>query len=137
MTSTPTLRRPVLVTVALVLVYITGFADAGSGILILLSRYDVADSDVLLVSLVGAGVILFGLLVLAVAGGLGHGSKLSRLLVTIYLGVQLVLHVITIVGTDWDWTAWVSAALDVFILVAVWVPRSSRAFFRPFDPLRT
>jgi hypothetical protein len=48
-----------------------------------------------------------------------------------------VLHIVTIIGTDFDWSAWISVALDLFILAALWLPRASRAFFGPFDPLRT
>lgn len=135
-TESSTTRRPVLITVAMVLANLTGIVDTGFGILILLSRYRVEDSEVLAVSLLGAGIILFGLLVLAVAGGLGHGSRLSRLLVTIYLIVQLLLHALTVVGTTWDWSAWVGIAADLFILAALWIPQRSRAYFHAFDPLR-
>ncbi len=44
------------------------------GILVLLSRYRVDAAEVLPVSLLGAGVILFGLLTIAVASGVARGQ---------------------------------------------------------------
>lgn len=128
-TNTTVLRRPVPVTIALVFIYLSGLGSAVVGILILLSRYRVDADAVLPVSLLGAAVILFGLLTLAVASGVSRGSRLSRLLVTIYLGIELVLHVITIVTTDdWDWIGLVVIAVELFVLVALWAPPGSRWF---------
>lgn len=128
-TNTTVLRRPVPVTIALVFIYLSGLGSAAVGILILLSRYRVDADAVLPVSLLGAAVILFGLLTLAVASGVSRGSRLSRLLVTIYLGIELVLHVITIVTTDdWDWIGLVVIAVELFVLVALWAPPGSRWF---------
>lgn len=118
-----------LVTIAVVLVYIGGLTSAAVGILILLSRYQVERAEVLPVSLLGAAIILFGLLTLAVASGVARGRRFARLLLTIYLAVALVLNLITIVSTDaWDWSAIVEMAADAFILVALWAPPGSRYF---------
>nr|WP_208388191.1 hypothetical protein [Microbacterium halimionae] len=115
------------------MVYLSGLTNTGLGILILLSRYQVPKDEVLLVSLLGAGVILFGLLTVAVASSLSRGSGLSRLLVTIYLGVQIALHVTTIVTTDgWDWYATVQVLLEAFVVAVVWLPQASR-YFRPMS----
>ncbi|AZS37778.1 hypothetical protein CVS47_02424 [Microbacterium lemovicicum] len=127
----PVLRRPVVVTVAVVLVYLSGILNVIVGTFVLLSRYDVAPDDVLPVSLLGAGLILFGLLTLAVASGLSRGSRLSRILVTLYLVAQLVLHVITIAVADaWDWTEAAQILLELLILAAVWAPPGARFFVR-------
>ena len=58
----------------MVLVYLSGLASVAIGILILLSRYQVERAEVLPVSLLGAGVILFGLLTIAVASGVARGG---------------------------------------------------------------
>lgn len=122
-------RRPVLVTIAVVFIYISGITSAGVGILILLSRYRVEAEAVVPVSLLGAGVILFGLLTLAVASGTSRGSRLSRVLVTVYLGIELVLHVTTVVSTnDWDLLGIVIIVVQLFVLVALWAPPGSRWF---------
>ncbi|WP_307219320.1 hypothetical protein [Microbacterium sp. SORGH_AS_0888] len=122
-------RRPLVVTLAVVLVTVSGLLSVGLGILILLSRYRVAESDVLTVSLVGAGTILFGLLTLAVAGGIRRGSRLSRLLVTLYAVLELVLHVVTIVTSDtWDASSALDILLGLALLVVVWAPPGSRYF---------
>lgn len=122
-------RRPIAVTIAVVLVALTGAYNTALGILVLLSRYDVPAEDVLTVSLVGAGIILFGLLTLAVASGIARGSRLSRLLVTVYIAVQLTLHVITIVTSDaWDGLLFVQITLQLALLVVMWTPVGSRYF---------
>ena len=122
--------RPVLVTVVLVLVYLSGLANAGLGLLVLLSRYQVADDDVLAVSLLGAGIILFGLLTLAVASAVGRGSRLARVAVTIYIGTQFALQLATIATTDWDAATIVPLAVGAFIVIALWAPPGSRWFRR-------
>ena len=123
------MNQPILVRIAVVLVYLSGFASVAIGILVLLSRYRVDRSEVLPVSLLGAGVILFGLLTIAVASGVARGRRLARLILTIYLGVQFVLHIVTIVTADtWDWTSAAEMAVYAFIAVAVWTPPGSHYF---------
>ncbi|MGZ8803945.1 MAG: hypothetical protein ACXWZG_01405 [Microbacterium sp.] len=121
--------QPILVRVAVVLIYLSGFASVAIGILVLLSRYRVPTAEVLPVSLLGAGVILFGLLTIAVASGVARGRRLARWLLTIYLAVQSAQHVITIIRADtWDWTSVAVIALYAFIAFAVWAPPGSRYF---------
>jgi holin-like protein len=121
--------QPLLVRVAVVLIYLSGFVSVAIGILVLLSRYSVESTQVLPVSLLGAGVILFGLLTIAVASGIARGRPGARLLLTIYLAVQLVLHVVTIVTADtWDWTSIAEIVIYLFVGAAVWTPPGSRYF---------
>jgi CDP-diglyceride synthetase len=125
--------RPVTiaVTIAVVAVYISAFANVLLGILILLSRYQVARADVLPVSLLGAAVILFGLLLVAVASGLSRGSRLSRVLATVYLGILIALNAATIATTDgWDWSTAVQLAVQLIVVVLLWAPPGSRRFAR-------
>ena len=124
-------HQPILVRVAVVLVYLSGLASVAIGILVLLSRYRVEPAEVLPVSLLGAGIILFGLFTIAVASGVARGRRLARLLLTIYLAVQFVLHFVTIVTADtWDWTSAAEMAIYVFVAAAVWTPPGSRYFRR-------
>ncbi|GAA1935351.1 hypothetical protein GCM10009775_28990 [Microbacterium aoyamense] len=127
--STVTVKRPVVVTIAIVLVYITAFASVALGILVLLSRYEVPGDEVLPVSLLGAAIILLGLLIVAVASGLARGSRFSRTLITIYLVISLALRVTTIVTTDgWQWSAITQGILEIAVLAALWLPPGSRFF---------
>lgn len=123
-----TKKRPVVVSVVVVLIVLSGLSNALLGLTVLLSRYQVPDGDVMVVSLIGAAVILFGLLTVAVAAAIGRGSRLARLLLTIYLGIQLVLHAVTALTTTWDWAVLVQSLLEVLVLVAVWAPPGSRHF---------
>jgi hypothetical protein len=127
--TTPSPLQPVTVRVAVVLVYLSGLLSVAIGILVLLSRYQVERAEVLPTSLLGAAVILFGLLTIAIASGVARGRRLARLLLTIYLAVQFVLHIVTIVSTDtWEWTSMVEMAAYAFIAIALWTPPGSRYF---------
>lgn len=118
-----------VVTIAVVLIYLSGLSSAAVGTLLLLSRYQVAPASVLPTSLLGAAVILFGLLTIAVASGVSRGRRLARVLVSIYLAIQLVLHIITVVTTDtWDWTAIAIIIAELFTAFALWAPPGARYF---------
>lgn len=120
-----------MVTIAIILIYVTAFASIAIGIVVLLSRYDVPADAVLFVSLLGAGIILLGLLMIALASGLSRGSRFARVLITVYLVISIALHVTTIVSTDvWDWSAAVQALLDALIIAALWLPPGSRFYVR-------
>jgi holin-like protein len=119
------------VTIAVVLVYVVAFANVLVGTLVLLSRYSVETGVVLAVSLLGAAIILVGLLLVAVASGIARGSRLSRILATVYLGILMSLHLVTLLTTDgWDWSAAVQFALGAFVLTALWAPPAMRHFAR-------
>ncbi len=80
-------------------------------------------------SLAGAAIALFGLLVFAVAAGIRRGSGLSRLLLTLFLGVVLALSAIVLVfGDRWDWGAAVTAVVAALIVVLLWTPPVARGF---------
>lgn len=129
------MRRPVVVTATVVLVYVSALAAVVVGVLVLLSRYDVQRAAVLPTSLLGAAVILFGLLLIAMASGLARGSALSRVLATVYLGILALLHVATIVTTDgWDWSAIVQLVLAALMVAAMWTPPGSRYFAKDSGP---
>ncbi|MFG6444097.1 hypothetical protein ACFXQA_02375 [Microbacterium sp. P07] len=131
MTTDAALRtRPALVTVVVVLVYLSGLLNAAVGLLILLSRYQVPESDVLGVSLLGAAIILLGLLTLAVASAVGRGSRLARLAVTVYIAAQYALQILAIATTTWDAATIVPLVAQAFIVVAMWAPPGSRWFRR-------
>ncbi len=123
--------RPVPVTIAVVLVYLGGLASALFGILFLLTRYEVPADAVVIVSLVGVGIILFGLLSVAAAAGLSHGSGLSRVFVTVLAAILIGLQLWSIV-IDHDWSGWSIAqiVLHSAVIAALWAPPGSR-FFRP------
>lgn len=118
-------------TAAVVIVYVAAFLNVGLGILVMLSRYQVESAEVLWVSLLGAAIILLGLLTLGLASGLARGSRLARIGITLYFGVLIVLHVLSIITTDgWDWSSTIQLALQVAALLLVWTPPGSRHFAR-------
>ncbi|RZU67060.1 cation-transporting ATPase E [Microterricola gilva] len=116
-------------TVVAVLAYATGFLSTGIGILVLLSRYEGETDERLALSVVGAAIALFGLLTVTLAAGLRRGSGLSRLLISIFLGVLTLLSVLVVVSSEeWDWGATVTALGGVVIIVLLWTPPVARGF---------
>lgn len=119
-----------IVTIAVILVFASGLFNAAAGILVLLERYRVPADQVLPVSLLGAAIILTGLLTLAVGSATARGSRLARTLLTVYIAALVVLHAITIIATDWDWAVITQLVLEAFIVIALWAPPGSRHFAR-------
>lgn len=107
--------------------------------LVLLDRYgETTDRDILAVSLIGAGITLGGLLLLAVATGLQRGSGLSRLIATLELGGILALDAVLWLALDVNDTgAAVIAALVVALVVLLWTPPTARTFGRIRDSSMT
>lgn len=126
---------PVVATVVSVLVYASGILTAGLGVLVLLDRYDqTTHRAVLVVSLVGAGITLGGLLLLAVAAGVRRGSGLSRVMATLELVAILGLDAFLWLALDVnDVGATVIAVLVAALIVLLWTPPASRTFSRIRD----
>ena len=130
MNSTVEVRRPLPVTVAVVLVYVGGLANTALGVLVLLARYQVDADEVLPVSLVGAATILLGLLTVAGGSSLARGSRLARNLLTAYLSLLVVLQGLALALTELDPTIVVALLAAVAVLAAVWIPPTARRYFR-------
>jgi cation-transporting ATPase E len=122
--------------IVVVLIYVIGLVAAVLGILILLSRYEEEDSgEVVRVSLVGAGIALFGLLLIAAGGGVRRGSRLSRVLATLYLSALILLNVLDIAANDvWGWEAITTVVMSSVIVLALWTPPVARTFRRTPAP---
>lgn len=127
-------RRPLLVSIAVVLVMAVAVFGVIEGVLILLTRYDedvIASGGVLVVSLAGAAGILLSLMLGAIAAGVWRGSRGARIVVTVLAALGLALDVVTLVGAPADlWWTVLDAAGYCFVLVALWVGPGTAAFFR-------
>jgi len=128
-------RRPVLVSVAVVMLMVLAGFGVLEGVLVLLARYDdevVAEGLVMAISLAGAAGILLSLLLGAIAAGVWRGSRAARIVVTVIAGFALLLDVVTIAGSPPElwWTA-IDAAFYLFVVIAFWAGRRTAAYFRP------
>lgn len=131
----PTFAGRAITTIIAVAAYATGFVIAGFGVLVLLSRYE-ADADIVALSVLGALIALFGLLVVAVAAGLRRGSGLSRLLLTLFLAAVALLSIVVVVTAErWSWSAAIAAVVSVTFGVLLWVRPVAPAFGRVRDSL--
>jgi hypothetical protein len=129
MTTPARVRRPVAVTVAIMLVYIGGLLNTALGVLVLLSRYEVAADLVLPVSLIGAATILLGLLTIAGGSALSRGSRLARTLLTAYLSVLVVLQAAAMALTELDATLAAALVAALAVIAALWIPQNARRYF--------
>lgn len=125
--STPRIVSIVTTAVA-ALAYVSGVLATGFGIVVFLGRYD-PDVSTSAFSLSGAAIALFGLLVLAVAAGVRRGSGLSRLMITIFLGLLIAVSAsVLIFGDRWDWGAAVAMAGAAGVITLLWTPPVTRGF---------
>jgi len=127
-------RRPLTVSIAVVVIMVLAGFGVLEGVLVLLTRYEptiVAADLVLAVSLVGAAGILLSLLLGAVAAGVWRGSRVARILITVFAALALVLDVLTISSAPGDlWWTVLDAAFYLFVIIALWAGRPTMAFFR-------
>jgi holin-like protein len=136
MTEASVTRRPGIVTFVVVLSYLAGLADIVLGILIIFARYipDIVSAGYgvrLLVTLVGAATVLFGLLTIALASGISRGSRFSRWGVTGLLSAGFILTLILhFANADQDLSGVIiQAVICIVAILPLWVGRS-RQYFR-------
>lgn len=134
-------RPPGRVIVVVVLTYISGVLDILAGILLILLRYDDAvraAGDAYVITLWGAGMILLGLLTIAMASGLTRGRHSARIFVTVLVSLSALVSVIDVIAAPTDVSAWVSLAIGgviaALIILALWVGRSAEFFRRSQTP---
>jgi len=130
-------RPPKRVIAVVVLTYISGILDIIAGILLILLRYDDAvraAGDAFAVSLWGAGIILIGLLTIAMASGLTRGRNSARIFVTVLVSLSALVWVIGVIAAPTDGSSWWSLAIgggiSALIILALWAGRPAEFFRR-------
>lgn len=126
-------RRPGVVTFSVVLMYIGGIAQIVLGVLTIFLRYtpEAQSGGVALpVTLLGAGMVLFGLLVIGLASGVARESSAARSGATAVMFLGLAFAVVDlVVAADGDWSAVISQSIaTVLVVVPLWVGRGRRYF---------
>lgn len=120
-------------TVAVVVLYLGGIAQIGLGVVSIFLRYSTevqADGLTLAVTLTGAGMVLFGLFMIAIASGVARGSALSRAIASAIVALALALAVVDlVVAGDGDWTGVVvQSVVAAAVLLPLWLG-GGRAYF--------
>jgi len=133
MTKGESPKRPGAVTFSVVLMYIGGIAQILLGILTIFLRYtpEAQSGGIALpITLLGAGMILFGLLVIGLASGVARGSEAARRGATTVMLLGLAFAVVDlIVAVDGDWSAVIVQSIaTVAVVVPQWVGRGRRYF---------
>jgi heme A synthase len=125
--------RPRWVTVSVVLMYLGALVQITLGILTVFLRYlpeSTADGTAFAITLVGAGIILLGLLVIALASGVARGSRRARLAATVLLLAAVALAVVDVIVTaDGDWSGVaIQLGISAAVITPLWVGHG-RAYF--------
>lgn len=133
MSDASTRRRPGIVTFVVVLIYIAGIADIALGVLTVFLRYlpeTAAEGLALPITLLGAGMILFGLFLVALASGVARGSRAARIGVTVALLAGLALAVADlVVAADGDWSGVITQLIaSALVVIPLWTG-PARLFF--------
>src|SRR3954451_7110273 len=116
--TAPTVRRPGLVTLVVVLTVIGGIGSIFTGIV----AFMVAGS----LAWAGAWFVIVGLVYLAVAKGLANGNNASRLIVAVVSVLQIIFSIFAWVAADANQTknsAIGSAVVSLIILLILYSPR--------------
>jgi hypothetical protein len=122
------------VTIIVVLTYVSAIASIVLGVLLILGRYLVPESDGparALVTIAGAVVVLAGFLTVAVASGIARGDTTARLLATVLLGTSAVLSLVSLFVDPGDlWPQFVNVAINAAVIAVLWTGRSRKFFAR-------
>jgi hypothetical protein len=121
--NAPTVRRPGLITLLVVLTIIGGIISIVTGILTMVVLSGI--------SWIGIVFIALGLIYLAVAKGLADGNPVSRMIVAVVAVVQLVFGIFTIFfRTDDQSTnsAWGTVIWSVILLVILFSAKANVFF---------
>jgi hypothetical protein len=120
--------------VVVVLAYISGVLDIIAGILLILLRYDdevERAGDAYAITLIGAAMILIGLLTIAMASGLTRGRNSARIFVTALVSLSTLLSIIDVVrDPSTVWSLVIGGVIAVLIILALWAGRSAEFFRR-------
>ncbi|WP_438853320.1 hypothetical protein [Agromyces sp. M3QZ16-3] len=125
-------RPPKRIIAVVVLTYLAGFVDIALGVLLVLARYDAEvrrDGEQLPVTLLGAALILIGLLTIAMASGLTRARNSARIFVTALMGLSLTTSVLDLVrDADSIWSTLIGAVVPIAVILVLWTGRGARYF---------
>lgn len=127
-------RVPKRVIAVVVLTYISGILDIIAGILLILLRYDDEvrrAGDAYAITLLGAAMLLIGLLTIAMASGLTRGRNSARIFVTVLVTLSTIVAIIDFVQhPSAVWSLVIGGVIAVLIILALWAGRPAEFFRR-------
>ncbi len=125
-------KPPAPVVLVVVLAYALGVLDIVAGLVLILLRYDSvvrATGNSFTITWWGAGMIITGLLVIAVASGLTRARRDARVLATIAAGVSALIAVVDIaLDPSYPWIQLTVIVTAMLVILALWTGRSGRFF---------
>ena len=132
--DTATVTRPPELTVVVVLIYLSAIASIVLGVLLILARYAVSESDGAaraVVTIAGAIVVLIGFMIVSVASGITRGDRKARVLATVLIGLAGLVSLISLVLNPDDlWTQLIGVLINGAVIVVMWTGRARRFFAR-------
>ncbi len=133
MTVSGSARRPGIVTFAVVVLYVAGIAEITLGVFTIFLRYTAeaqAAGSTTPTTLLGAGMIIFGLLVIGLASGVARGSRFARIGASVVIGLGLLVAIAELlVAADGDWSGVIVETLaSAAVIPPLWSPPAARFF---------
>lgn len=126
-------RPPAPVVWVVVLAFALGVLDIVAGLVLILLRYDAevrSTGNAFTITWWGAGMIIAGLFVIAVASGLTRARRDARVLATIGAGLSAVVAaIVVLLDPERPWLGLTALAVAALVILALWTGRSGR-FFR-------
>jgi uncharacterized membrane protein len=133
-TKVKTARRPAELTLVVVLTYISAIGSIVFGVLLILARYGVPESDGGVrgfVTIAGAAVVLIGFLTVAIASGIARGDRNARTIATVLLGLSVAASVVSAIVDPGDlWSQVVNVVISGGAISVMWTGRPARYFAR-------
>ena len=127
-----TVARPPELTVVVVLTYISAIASIVLGVLLILARYAVPESDSTartVVTIAGAVVVLVGFMIVSVASGIARGDRKARVLATALIGLAALVSLVSLVLNPDDlWAQLIGVLINGGVIVVLWTGRVRRYF---------
>jgi O-antigen/teichoic acid export membrane protein len=127
-------RRPAELTLIVVLIYVSALASIVLGVLLILARYLLDDSEQTartVVTIAGAIVVLIGFMLVSLASGITRGDRNARILATVLLGLGVTISLLALViDPDHLWPQLVGAVVNGGVIAVLWTGRVRRFFAR-------
>ena len=128
-TATP---RPPELTAVVVLTYVNGGIEMALGLLVLLARYlpEIRGTELSTpVTVIGAAILLLGLLTAAVASAISRGERAARIILTVLVSIGVGLNVAILVTDPSTFVLHVApVALAIAQIAVMWTGRARRYF---------
>jgi len=124
-------RRPVELTVIVILTYLSALVIILTGLLAVFARYipDLTSFERTVITIVGAAIILIGFLSISVASGIARADRTSRIMFTVLIGIVTASSLlVAIIGEERTVSQFAVIAFLLVVITVLWTGRRRKYF---------